>query len=208
MRTDWHVRINKTLLSFTDEDDPEAQQGEPSSDPVDSLYRDVLGKQRAASPQDSGDGSGTVSEQTLNNNKDTAETGRDPSDDPTEHQQRRSDRPESSSEQQHPQDRRPRSGAPTKIIISQTIGSLLGAATSESAGRLTVTGRVEAITDEEILTNRESEEGIRSIARFRNYEPGKPCKVMITVNCEIYNTHRNLLQLPTNHPKASARLRM
>lgn len=65
--------------------------------------------------------------------------------------------------------------APPQIDISQPIGSLCGAA--RSVGAVTVRGDVETVTDEEILGNRESEDGIRSIPRFRDYHPGTPSKV-------------------------------
>uniref|UniRef100_A0A3B4G1L3 RNA-binding protein 41 n=1 Tax=Pundamilia nyererei TaxID=303518 RepID=A0A3B4G1L3_9CICH len=68
------------------------------------------------------------------------------------------------------------------INISQPISSLCGTAKVGPSRPLTVTGEIETITDEEILKNRESEEGIRSIPRFRNYQPGKPSKVLCVKN--------------------------
>lgn len=67
--------------------------------------------------------------------------------------------------------------AATQINISQPIRSLCGVVRVGPEAPLTVTGEVEPITDEEILKDHESEEGIRSIPRFRNYQPGKPSKV-------------------------------
>lgn len=67
--------------------------------------------------------------------------------------------------------------APTHIDISQPIGSLRGVAGVESGGPLTLRGTIEMITDEEIVKNREPDEGIRSIPRFRDYRPGEPSKV-------------------------------
>lgn len=67
--------------------------------------------------------------------------------------------------------------APTHIDISQPIGSLRGVAGVGSGGPLTLTGTIEMITDEEIMKNREPDEGIRSIPRFRDYQPGEPSKV-------------------------------
>lgn len=43
-------------------------------------------------------------------------------------------------------------------------------------------GEVEEVTEEEIQQNRETEEGIRSIPRFHNYQPGKPSKVLCVKN--------------------------
>uniref|UniRef100_A0A3Q3FDK2 RNA binding motif protein 41 n=1 Tax=Labrus bergylta TaxID=56723 RepID=A0A3Q3FDK2_9LABR len=72
---------------------------------------------------------------------------------------------------------RDRAAAAAQINIKQPIGSLRGAGAARSEGPLTLRGEIETISDEEILDNRESEEGIRSIPRFRNYQPGKPSKV-------------------------------
>lgn len=67
--------------------------------------------------------------------------------------------------------------AATQINISQPIRSLCGVVKVGLRAPLTVTGEIEPITDEEILKDREPEEVIRSIPRFRNYQPGKPSKV-------------------------------
>uniref|UniRef100_A0A8C7WXU3 RNA binding motif protein 41 n=1 Tax=Oryzias sinensis TaxID=183150 RepID=A0A8C7WXU3_9TELE len=88
---------------------------------------------------------------------------------------------------------RPDPVAPVQIEIHQPIGSLRGSAdTAGSGGPLTVRGQVETITDAEILENREREEAIRSIPRFRNYQPGKPSKVLCVKNV---STHASLAQL-------------
>lgn len=67
--------------------------------------------------------------------------------------------------------------APAKIKISEPIGRLCGAVKAGSVGPVTITGELQPITDEEILQDRESEEGIKRIPRFRNYHPGNPSKV-------------------------------
>jgi len=64
----------------------------------------------------------------------------------------------------------------TKIDISRPIGSLC-AAGGGGGGVLTVRGDIEDISDADILENREPEAGIRSIPRFRNYQPGEPSRV-------------------------------
>lgn len=82
------------------------------------------------------------------------------------------------SEQQATPDQSEPPAAPhVQIRLNQPIGSLRGAVGAGPGGPLTVRGEIEALTDEEILKNHESEEGIRSIPRFRNYEPGKASKV-------------------------------
>lgn len=84
------------------------------------------------------------------------------------------------SDQVHPQNRpeHQRLAAPKRINVSEPIGSLCGAVRVGIGGPLTVRGEIEDIPDEEILKNRESEEGIRNILRFRNYQPGEPSKVL------------------------------
>lgn len=67
--------------------------------------------------------------------------------------------------------------APAQIKISQPIGRLCGAVKAGSVGPVTLKGEIPPITDEEILKDRESEEGIQRIPRFRNYQPGNPSKV-------------------------------
>uniref|UniRef100_A0A671V7A0 RNA-binding protein 41 n=1 Tax=Sparus aurata TaxID=8175 RepID=A0A671V7A0_SPAAU len=182
-----------TALYHRGEVKQDDQQGESCSDPMDSLYRDVFvkGGQQQASPQDSErDTSGaphllthaTVSDQSQDsqrdNNQSEAASGQ---------QGERSSLSESSSdpsEQQLVQEgpRKSPPAAPTQINISQPIGSLCGAPKAGSGRQLTVRGDIETISDEEILNNRESEDGIRSIPRFRNYEPGKPNKVLCVKN--------------------------
>lgn len=191
------------VFSFTDEDNQEGQQGESSSDPMDSLYRDVLSQKRQASPQDSQRETGgaprlsthrIASDQLQDSQKDNNQLQDSQKDDSQskEASDQRSEllgeksslsvESESSSEpseQQLAQDRpgQPPLAAPTRINIRQPIGSLHGAVAARSGGPLTVRGEIETISDEEILKNRESEEGIQSIPRFRNYQPGTPSKV-------------------------------
>lgn len=176
---------------------------------MDSLFRDVLSKERQqALPQVSENNTTaashlsthrTVSDKSKHEDKERdsnklqhSHTDKDQSEDTTEHhselqgeKSRSSGQPELSaanSEQQHIRDKpgHTRSVASTKIIMSQQIGSLCGVTKSGSGGPLTVRGKIETITDEEILKNRESEDGIRNITRFRNYQPGKPSKVSST----------------------------
>ncbi|MEQ2168097.1 hypothetical protein GOODEAATRI_010924, partial [Goodea atripinnis] len=84
-----------------------------------------------------------------------------------------------SEQQQIPQDRAEtdQPAPPVRIDLNQPISSLGGTSAARSGKPLTVSGEIETLTDEEILNNRESDEGIRSIARFQSYQPGKPSKV-------------------------------
>uniref|UniRef100_A0A3Q1FWT6 RNA binding motif protein 41 n=1 Tax=Acanthochromis polyacanthus TaxID=80966 RepID=A0A3Q1FWT6_9TELE len=141
------------LSYLSDEENQESQQGASSSDPMDSLYRDVLRSEKRASLQNS------EGESPAASHLDTHRTsGSEDSE-----QQDSEDRPE------------PRPAAAAHINMSHLIGRLTGPATP---GRpLTVRGDIQTITDEEILKNRESEEEIRNIPRFRSYQRGKPSKV-------------------------------
>uniref|UniRef100_A0A3P8RR76 RNA-binding protein 41 n=1 Tax=Amphiprion percula TaxID=161767 RepID=A0A3P8RR76_AMPPE len=53
----------------------------------------------------------------------------------------------------------------------------------------------ETLTDEEILKNRQSEEEIRNIPRFRNYQPGKPSKVVCVKNLSAQASVAQLVAL-------------
>ncbi|XP_069572318.1 RNA-binding protein 41 isoform X1 [Brachyistius frenatus] len=167
-----------TALYHRDEDNQESQQGATSSDPMDSLYRDVLHKGRRASLREEPAGATRPStHRTESDQSQNSQTDDNQSEDASAHQSEpqgpaRSS-PDTSELQQHARDR---PGEP-RINISRPIGSLRGAAKAGSGGPLTVRGDVETVTDDDILKNRESDDGIRSVPRFRNYQPGKPSEV-------------------------------
>lgn len=194
---------NKNLVrSFTDDDNQEDQQGATHSHPLNSLYTDVLSKERPqALPQHSGGEAtaasqstcGTVYDQSfsnerVNDNLQQPGTNCDQSEGNTHHHcelQGEKSRSSGHSEygavtsKQRTENKSEHSClvTPAKISISQPIGSLCGVGRSQSGGPLTVTGKIEPIPDEEIQMNRETEEGIRSIPKFQKYQPGKPSKV-------------------------------
>lgn len=68
---------------------------------------------------------------------------------------------------------------PMKVTLSQSIGTLSAASAQSHDGPVTVSGRIEEISDEEIKNNRETEEGIRNIPRFKNYQRGTPSNVSV-----------------------------
>ncbi|XP_044079396.1 RNA-binding protein 41 isoform X2 [Siniperca chuatsi] len=201
-----------TALYHRDEDNQEGQQGESSSDPMDSLYRDVLIKERQQaslldSQQETTGASPLsthriVSDLLQDSQKDNNQS-KEASDHQSELQGEKSSlsvQSESSSDASEPQLAQDRPGqpplaAPTQINISRPIGSLCGAVTARSGGPLTVRGEIETISDEEILKNRESEEGIQSIQRFRNYQPGKPSKVLCVKNLSAQASVAQLVAL-------------
>ncbi|XP_077402260.1 RNA-binding protein 41 isoform X2 [Vanacampus margaritifer] len=146
-----------TALYHRDENNQDVPQGATSTDPMDSLYRDLLSK----SPQGV-EAAGTLSLSTSAPSHDSPPEG------------------DSQSEEGSPELLEPHSAPP--LEISRPIGSLRGAEGSGLGRPLTVTGRVVTLTDQEILENRESQEGIRSIPRFRSYQPGKPSRVVCVKN--------------------------
>ncbi|KAM9348556.1 RNA-binding protein 41 [Symphorus nematophorus] len=206
-----------TALYHRDEENRDGQQGESSSDPMDSLYRDALIKGRQqASLQDSGGASHLPAHRNVSDQSQGSRRDNSQSEEACKHQSelqgeesRLSGKSESSldsseqqEQQQLAQDKQvgkpppPPAAAPAKIHLSQPIGSLCGvAATASSGGPLTVRGEIETISDEEILQNRESDEGIRSIPRFRNYEPGKPSKVLCVKNLSAQASVAQLVAL-------------
>ncbi|XP_022594566.1 RNA-binding protein 41 isoform X1 [Seriola dumerili] len=208
-----------TALYHQDEDNQEGQQGAASSDPMDSLYRDVLSKDRQQGSLLDSEGETTAAShlsthRTVSDQSQSSRTHNDQSEETGGEENGSSDQPETSSDtskqQQHTQDRQERA-APVKIEINQPIGSLCGAVKAGSGGPLTVRGEIETITDEEILQNRESEEGIRSIPRFRNYRPGIPSKVLCVKNMSAQASVAQLVAVfsrfePENGPPVIYRL--
>ncbi|KAM4544466.1 RNA-binding protein 41 [Odontesthes bonariensis] len=192
-------------LYHRDEHNQEGQQGAPSSDPLDSLYRDVLSSEKQAARHSSEGESHPPSHRTdfdrsQNSQKESNQSKDEHRTEPqTEKGCWSSVRPQSSSDtsvQQPAQDRPepPRPSVPIQINICQPIGSLCGAA-GRSGGPLTIRGEIDPVKDEEILQNRESEEGIRSIPRFRNYQPGKPSKVLCVKNLSTQASVAQLVAL-------------
>lgn len=76
-------------------------------------------------------------------------------------------------------DNQPKSPSMTvkKMTVSQSIGTLNSTFVQGHNGPVTISGRIEDISEEEIKNNRETEEGIRNIPRFKNYQRGAPSNV-------------------------------
>lgn len=184
-----------TILVFPLEEDTQAdQQGASSSNPLDSLYRDVLSDRRkhtsvsenselkttghSSQPEPQTD---FEQSQSSWKSTDQSQVQLDLKSDPLRSGIKDSDQSATldTSGQSQDQDRpvHKQLSAPKKINVSQPIGSLCGAAKAGPGGPVLVQGEVEEVTEEEIQQNRETEEGIRSIPRFHNYQPGKPSKV-------------------------------
>ncbi|KAI4813909.1 hypothetical protein KUCAC02_003130, partial [Chaenocephalus aceratus] len=260
-------------LYHRDEENPESQQGAPSSDPMDSLFRDVLGRNRKhASPQDretaahlsthrdtpdqSQDSHRNTPDQSQDSHRDNSQSqgshrdsnqSQDSHRDSNQSQDSRRDNSHSQdshrdsnqsqdshrdsnqsheasdyiselqsdksvsvqsewssepAEQHLAQEDSPAAAAPPRINISQPIGSLK----ARSGGPLTVRGEIQTISEEDILKNRESEEGIQNIPRFRNYQPGKPSKVLCVKNLSARASLAQLVALFSRYEQQSAPL--
>ncbi|CAK6977885.1 RNA-binding protein 41 [Scomber scombrus] len=179
-----------TALYHRDEDHQESQQGASSSDPMSSLYRDILCERKPqVSLQEPERNPAGASHLSISETASDQNSQKDNNQEASEYQSELQGEKSSSSSQlesetseQQDEPGKPQLAAPVKIHISQPIGSLCGAVKVGSGVPLTVRGEIETVSDEEILKNRESEEGIRSIQRFRNYQPGKPSKVLCVRN--------------------------
>ncbi|KAK2826988.1 hypothetical protein Q7C36_017914 [Tachysurus vachellii] len=144
----------------------DGQQGATFSNPMDSLYRDILNDQQEHSE------SVTYFHQT---DPDRDQTPRlDPETDPD------SDRSHALNSQSAgitPSKNQESASVPQKPTVNQPIGRV-----TSCCGPVTVSGTVEEISDEEIRNNRETEDGIRRISRFQNYRRGEPSNVLCVKN--------------------------
>lgn len=192
--------MSNLVLSVPDENKQKSQQGEPSSTSMDSIYNDLLknGKQEPSQQDAQGESVGSLHLSPYRTSGDLScdslkEVNQ--SDNPSCHESKLHDEKRSLSgisksniSERQPGWSREKSSplpAPAQIKISQSLGRLCGAA--NSVGPVTVTGQIQPITDEEILKDQESEEEIRKIPRFRNYQPGKPAKVLTDGSCHHSN---------------------
>uniref|UniRef100_A0A3Q2CA39 RNA binding motif protein 41 n=1 Tax=Cyprinodon variegatus TaxID=28743 RepID=A0A3Q2CA39_CYPVA len=106
-------------------------------------------------------------------------------------------REDASEQLQKPQDRveTDQPDPPVRIDVNRPIGSLAGASAARSGKPLTACGEIETLTDEEILNNRESEEEIRRIPRFKSYQPGNTSKVLCVKNLSAQASIAQLVAL-------------
>lgn len=75
-----------------------------------------------------------------------------------------------------------------KMDVSQPIGTLISPtnAGSQQNRPVTVTGQVELVPEDEIRKNKETEEEIKRIPRFQNYQPGEPSNVSVNHSKHLY----------------------
>lgn len=195
--TDSEIRRSNLLRSVPDENKQKSQQGEPSPTSMDSIYNDLLmkGKREPSRPHEHKESVGSSHVTPCRTSSDQSHdslNGVHQSENTCDHEFELHDEKRSSSgaaktniSEQPPDGNEEENSplpAPAQIKISQPIGRLCGAVKVGSLGPLTVTGEIQQVTDEEILKDRESDEGIRRIPRFRNYQPGNPSKVWTDVS--------------------------
>ncbi|KAK5887274.1 hypothetical protein CesoFtcFv8_015891 [Champsocephalus esox] len=222
-------------LYHRDEENLESQQGAPSSDPMDSLFRDVLGRNRKhASPQD------RETAAHLSTHRNTPDQSQDSHRDNSQSQDSHRNTPDQSqvshrdnnqsqdshrdSNQSQDSHRDNNQSQGSHRDSNQSQGSHRDSNQSHEAsdyiselqsdksvsvhrgrgGPLTVRGEIQTISEEDILKNCESEEGIQNIPRFRNYQPGKPSKVLCVKNLSARASLAQLVALFSRYEQQSA----
>ncbi|XP_056451491.1 RNA-binding protein 41 isoform X1 [Gadus chalcogrammus] len=187
-----------SALYHRNQESEESQQGAPStSDPMDSVYRDVFieegrpvsptGRQENSpylTPADQSRRSLTKTDQSQGS--EPSRPTRSPS---TPSEPGRNTAGRGPTRTHH----KPPSVPPTELDISRPIGSLCAA--GPDGGVLTVRGDIEVVSDEDIRGNREAEEGIRAIPRFQSYRPGEPSKVLCVKNLSAQASVAQLVAL-------------
>lgn len=182
------------FLLPTEEDSPSGQDGTSSSDPLDSLYRDVLGQKEPGATgvfkdMPVSDPEGCLNSQTVPLNQpdqlcEADQSHAQSSGDTSQLDGRRSESDQSGNARGasgHTQLQgggvRERLAWQTRLSLSQPIGSLCTPVGRGSEGTMKLTGPVEEVSEEEIRKNRATEDEIRSIPRFQSYQQGVPSKV-------------------------------
>ncbi|XP_049322123.1 RNA-binding protein 41 isoform X1 [Astyanax mexicanus] len=181
-----------TALYHQEEDSQNGQQGAVSSNPLHTLYQDFLNdnqKDPDCIPSDS-------PQPALSNKHELTDTD-------TDHNQ--SKPPDQDTDQSHlskdcsktlisygpdsdtgtnrqTQTHNEEKSLPQKITVNQSIGRLTASTGQGQNSPVTVHGRIEEISEEEIRNNRDTEEDIRKIPRFQNYQQGEPSNVLCVKN--------------------------
>ncbi|XP_066502703.1 RNA-binding protein 41 [Hoplias malabaricus] len=184
-----------TALYHQDEELQNDQQRATSSNPMDSLYRDFLNHQKKDSHDYATvDSLSPPSDKLDLTQTDTYHNQSPPSDQDTDQAHPLDDCKSlgshvpcssmSSNDQTQAQNQEKLSElvASQKITVNQPIGRLTAASGPNQNGPLMVSGKIEDISDEEIRNNRATEEDIRKISRFQNYQHGEPSNVLCVKN--------------------------
>lgn len=168
-------------MSFLIEGDSQnVQQGATSSNLMDSLYKDFLKDQREDS------------ESATHSSQSGSDHDQMPRPDPDSDQLNALDDSQSSISNVDVIDttrsrNQESSPVPQKLTVNQPIGRVTSCCAQGHSGPVTVSGKVEEISDEEIRNNRETEDGIRGISRFQNYQRGEPSNVGLLRDCQIFS---------------------
>ncbi|KAI2651100.1 RNA-binding protein 41 [Labeo rohita] len=169
-----------TALYHREEESPVSQQGETSANAMDHFYKDFLedqnkNKECLPQPKIATD----IQCKSPISKTDQTPTVHDSS--PTKDEHKCTEPSPVSDTVSQPQSQE-KIVIPMKVTLSQSIGTLSAASAQGRDGPLTVSGRIEEISDEEIKKNRETEEGIRNIPRFKSYQRGMPSNVLCVKN--------------------------
>lgn len=169
------------LSIFIGGDSQDGQQGATSLNPMDSLYRDVL--------KDQQEDSESV--------KHTSQSGFDHKQMPSRDPRNFSESDEYTPPGSTPPGSTPPGSTPLvdaarsrarelpcvaqNLTVNRPIGCVTSCCVTSCCGPVTLSGKVEEISDEEIRNNRETDDGIRGISRFQNYQRGEPSNVRLSV---------------------------
>ncbi|MCI4386339.1 hypothetical protein PGIGA_G00061260 [Pangasianodon gigas] len=174
-----------TALYHQEGDSQNGQQGATLSNPMDSLYRDFLKDHQKDSE------SVTHSSRTDSDHNQTPRPDLDSDQlhavDDCSSQSSISNESTppigtTQSQSQESSSSSSSSSVPQKLTVNQPIGRVTSCCGQGQSGPLTISGKVEEISDEEIRNNRETEDGIRGISRFQNYQRGEPSNVLFVKN--------------------------
>ncbi|KAF7697358.1 RNA-binding protein 41 [Silurus meridionalis] len=182
-----------TSLYHQDGDSQKEQQGATFFTPMDTLYRDFL--------KDHQKDSVTHLSQTESHRGDT------PHPDPDSHRSRNAvdeQNRESGIDSESATQSQSQTCVPQKLTVNQAIGRVTSCSAQCRSGPVTASGKVEEISDEEIRKNRETEEGIRGISRFQNYQCGDPSNVLCVKNMSPRASLAQLVSLFSRFQKDDA----
>lgn len=179
-----------TALYHQEEDSQASQQGATSTNAMDVFYEDFLKDHNKNS--DISQRPKTSTEQTDQSCSDSSQSQASHND---EHKSSVSDIVN------QPQPR----VTPRKITIGQSIGTLKPTFVQGHDGPVTISGEIEEISEEEIKGNRETEDGIRNIRRFKNYQKGTPSNVLCVKNMSPRASLAQLVSLFSRFQKDDTR---
>ncbi|KPP58683.1 RNA-binding protein 41-like [Scleropages formosus] len=209
-----------SALYHQEEESHSSQDGLSSSNPLDSLYREVLEqKEQRVSSVKAGAGSQEVVSQPLPKSEcketlrpsdiDQSQTMRDSDlsslkNGDSDQEQSAKALESSGQSQSQGSCNGSQHGGPKSLNANQPIGSLCATARQRPDGPMTVSGPIAEILEEEIQANRATEEEIRSIPRFQSYHKGDLSQVLCIKNLSPKTTLAQLVSLFSRFQRPTA----